>query len=545
MVSHDIEALADELLAGRLPGGGVWELNQGWRAVEVRLRNGPRPPDDRLCNVVKVFNDHRLFALGVEAGKAFLAYAGDNVKLRRLHCQALIDSGALDEAEKALDGADGVANAPDSERMEIRGLRGRLAKQHYVVAAERLGSKEWEVLHRAIDHYLSAYEENPGKPIWHGVNAIALLRRAEMDDYPHPRSDAADGIAEAILQRLGRKPLAALDSWDMATVAELHLALSHPEPAELWLYRYVTDPAVTPFQLGSTLRQFTEIWRLRSDTEQWGRLVRILERAQFARGSIKLPTAEALQSDQPAHDAAALEKVFGKESFLGYDMWLKALNSCSAVARVETAASVGFGTGFLVRGSQLSNRLPDQPVFITNAHVISGEVPDALRPDQARIRFEVACRKDRDYVPLEVDRILHTSPPGNPGEPDKQALDFTIALLKGLPAEAQCLDVSGRLPRINITSRAYVIGHPDGDGLQVSLHDSELLDYDDEQILLHYRTPTVGGSSGSPVFDREWRVMGLHHAGAENMRRLHGSGEYMANEGISFGAIKAYLEKVS
>ncbi len=543
MVSHNVEALADALLAGWLPGGGTWELNQAWRAVEARLRNGLRPSDDGLCKAVKVFNDHRLFALGVEAGKAFLAFAGDNLRLRRLYCQALIDSGALDEAEKALSEAEGVINAPDSERLEIRGLRGRLAKQRYVVTAERWGTKEWKVLHQAIDHYLTAYEDDPGKPVWHGINAIALLRRAEMDDYPHPRSESADALAATILRRLCRKPLGVLDSWDVATIAELHLALDHPEEAELWLYRYATDPTVTPFQLGSTLRQIMEIWRLRSNTERWGRLVRILERAQFTRGSIKLPTAEALMPGQTTHDQAALEKVFGKESFLGYDSWLKALNSCAAVARVETAAAVGFGTGFLVLGSRLSSHLPDHPVLITNAHVISDQVPGALRPDQARIRFEVACRKDRSYVPLEVDRILCSSPPGDPGRPDKETLDFSIAVLKNLPNDAPALDVSDRLPRINSTSRAYVIGHPDGDGLQVSLHDSELLDYDDEQILLHYRTPTVGGSSGSPVFDREWKVMGLHHAGSENVPRLHGEGEYMANEGISFMAIRSYLDK--
>ena len=69
-----------------------------------------------------------------------------------------------------------------------------------------------------------------------------------------------------------------------------------------------------------------------------------------------------------------------------------------------------------------------------------------------------------------------------------------------------------------------------GEGL-----DYHLLDYDDTR--LHYRSPTEGGSSGSPVFDKAWNLIGLHHAGSLEMRRLHGPGVYPANEGIRLSAI--------
>ena len=50
----------------------------------------------------------------------------------------------------------------------------------------------------------------------------------------------------------------------------------------------------------------------------------------------------------------------------------------------------------------------------------------------------------------------------------------------------------------------------------------------------HYRAPTEGGSSGSPVFEPEvWRVIALHHAGGANRRKLNGkAGSEPANEGI-------------
>ena len=44
------------------------------------------------------------------------------------------------------------------------------------------------------------------------------------------------------------------------------------------------------------------------------------------------------------------------------------------------------------------------------------------------------------------------------------------------------------------------------------------------------------GSSGSPVFDNGWRLIGVHHAGGVRMPQLNNTGgTYAANEGITFG----------
>jgi len=69
-----------------------------------------------------------------------------------------------------------------------------------------------------------------------------------------------------------------------------------------------------------------------------------------------------------------------------------------------------------------------------------------------------------------------------------------------------------------------------------------MVDY--EVTKVHYRTPTEGGSSGSPVFNSQWKVIALHDAGSNEMPKLKNKvGYYQANEGIWIEAIRDQLAK--
>ena len=98
-------------------------------------------------------------------------------------------------------------------------------------------------------------------------------------------------------------------------------------------------------------------------------------------------------------------------------------------------------------------------------------------------------------------------------------LDVTILELP----QVKCLEsfppadaIPSREPEVR------VIGHPAGRSLSFS--DNQLLDHRDP--LIHYRTATEGGSSGSPVFNKEWRLRlsGLHHAGGAAYTKTGRSG---------------------
>ena len=84
--------------------------------------------------------------------------------------------------------------------------------------------------------------------------------------------------------------------------------------------------------------------------------------------------------------------------------------------------------------------------------------------------------------------------------------------------------------------RVYIIGHPNGGILQISLQDNIFLACNDR--FMQYRTPTEHGSSGSPVFNENWELIGIHHAGGDNMPLLNLPGcTGKANEGILISAI--------
>ena len=82
--------------------------------------------------------------------------------------------------------------------------------------------------------------------------------------------------------------------------------------------------------------------------------------------------------------------------------------------------------------------------------------------------------------------------------------------------------------------RLGVIGHPEGRGLSFSAN--RFLDH--EAPRLHYSAATEGGSSGSPVFSHDWKLVAVHHTGGDGMPRLNGEpGTYQANEGICIQSI--------
>lgn len=130
--------------------------------------------------------------------------------------------------------------------------------------------------------------------------------------------------------------------------------------------------------------------------------------------------------------------------------------------------------------------------------------------------------------------------------------DFAVLKLSGSPKDISFLPVSNKkviLPEPNQTVQGRVIKplavniiqHPGGGPKRVTLRNN--LVYSAEYPLLHYYTDTLGGSSGSPVFDDSWQVIGLHRAAVFKQTEFNGKKLGYINQGVQIHSILAYLER--
>ena len=96
----------------------------------------------------------------------------------RRYAQALIDSGRTAAALRIFTGVFEDPTTPPDERIEARGGQGRCYKQVYLTttAPERRA----DYLRRSLKQYLDGYNEDR-QSFWHGINAAALLTRAQRE----------------------------------------------------------------------------------------------------------------------------------------------------------------------------------------------------------------------------------------------------------------------------------------------------------------------------------------------------------------------------
>jgi len=187
----------------------------------------------------------------------------------------------------------------------------------------------------------------------------------------------------------------------------------------------------------------------------------------------------------------------------------------------------------------------------------------------AQFRYERTIQ-GTEAVPVEF--ALATSP----APIFDQRLDLALVATGGLTslagtrarADAATLEDFGWL-RLNpqpgkgfVGEYLTIIQHPNGERKQVCVRENRLLKYDSNGPFVWYQTDTVGGSSGSPVFNNSWEVVALHHSGVPRTAKVNGRTvwlakdgkpwsegmaedqiDWIANEGIRISQIFEYLRK--
>ena len=472
----------------------------------------------------------REFALMEQVGDCLIQSGRDSLTIRRLYAQSLIDQGRLSAAITLLEqiAAQSRGKQP-AEYREAMGLLGRAYKQIYMDTDEGCPAWKKRALRKSIEHYHQIYAQDR-RCYWHGINTAALLRRAGRDGVTIEGFPSETTLALEILQCLTRKK--SPTSWEHAAAAEACIALDRHEEALRWLRDYLDDPGLTAFHLASFLRQLTQVWGLTADHPPGSAIIPLLSHQLLHRDGGTLPlsakeTRAALGSGTQNDD---LEKVFGVTAMRSCNWWRKGLERARTVAKICLKDEKdGVGTGFLMKASELGlpGKDDNDQVLVTNAHVVSDRLDDALDPEDVHVHFELLDGDDGEL--FEVEKLLHSV----------ADLDVSLLRLDRKVAGIEPAPWTDRLPRPN-RSRVYVIGHPRGGGLAFSIQDNHLIAA--RPPLLHYRAPTEPGSSGSPVFNENWKLIAVHHAGSERMRRIDGkAGYYPANEGICFASIKEAL----
>lgn len=207
-----------------------------------------------------------------------------------------------------------------------------------------------------------------------------------------------------------------------------------------------------------------------------------------------------------------LEKVHLQADFLPASFLRDGAAKARAVCRIKTARNLG--TGFLIAPG----------ILMTNNHVLGSK--NEAQDSVAEFGFEPG--REMIVVAIQPNRLFITH----------KELDFTIVACDGEPlAQLSHIPLLRSPATVTRHERVNIIQHPSGRPKEVTLHDNHVIWIKDRVV--HYRTDTEPGSSGSPVFNNQWDLVALHHAGFHE-----GSGKVL-NEGIRISAIAAHLLRTS
>ncbi len=221
-----------------------------------------------------------------------------------------------------------------------------------------------------------------------------------------------------------------------------------------------------------------------------------------------------------------LERILQGNELNDINYLAQGLACARSVCRVSIRSRgrlLGYGTGFLVAPG----------VLMTNHHVLSS----LEEVQESRVEF----RYERDLKGADLEPAvfaLRTSP-----EPVFfKDLDFALVAVAPVSEGGEPLSGFGWL-KLNVLPNKALIGeyltiiqHPNGERKQVCVRENKLIRYSEDGPYLWYQTDTVGGSSGSPVFNNSWEVVALHHSGVPRTKRVGGKDVWLAKDGRAWDA---------
>lgn len=229
--------------------------------------------------------------------------------------------------------------------------------------------------------------------------------------------------------------------------------------------------------------------------------------------------------------AADLEKIVSSnpELFSDPDAWrLAMMRAEHTVCRVENPDGRAWGSGFLVG--------PD--LVMTNHHVKDASSGD-FEGNPTSVRFRFGFRKAASGQAEGGKVCALATNDGGPRswllyESPTDSLDFAIVRLADRLGEEPVSTFIGAPQRrwlaldqvdVKVGQALFILQHPLGDVLKMANGGLKSR----QSGWLEYEVDTEPGSSGSPVFDNQWRLVALHSR----------AGQGQVNRGVDLAAILA------
>ncbi|BAZ39551.1 hypothetical protein NIES4101_55050 [Calothrix sp. NIES-4101] len=182
----------------------------------------------------------------------------------------------------------------------------------------------------------------------------------------------------------------------------------------------------------------------------------------------------------------------------------RAIEQAASVCRIEIPTQNIQATAVLI-----APRL-----VLTNYHVLKLDESDDMQANALNAILRFGCLTTVNGTETEGESfsldqqqpILHFSP--------TKKLDYVLLQVdKSILAAkevkpAQCQINSSLAPKMGIN----LLQHPSGDSMKLSISCDGIAGVYSDMGLIQYVNKAVGGSSGSPCFDENWKLVALHHA---------------------------------
>ncbi|MDJ0688434.1 MAG: trypsin-like peptidase domain-containing protein [Xenococcaceae cyanobacterium MO_188.B32] len=172
----------------------------------------------------------------------------------------------------------------------------------------------------------------------------------------------------------------------------------------------------------------------------------------------------------------------GEENF-------QALVACSAVGRIESPQDNGIGTGVLV----------GEKLLLTCSHIFS-----KTQVQKAWVRFNYKAGKyplDIDLFELDLNFIEHS-----------HRQDFALVKIEG---ELKQKIINPNNTPLEREQAIRLIHHPQGKPIEIS-EQGKIIQVGEDY--LYHNLKTTEGSSGAPIVNRQWELIGIHRGNPEISR---------------------------